>query len=132
MAHCTQLARTTGFPGKAALRFCEGALCEVSLGHTSADAVAIADAYVQLRRAMESAFGAPAAGGVRAESGCAAQLEGGLSAACFAQGDASARHFWTAGDFELELEVTPRRGAPALDVRFRAPARTLELSRTSD
>ena len=132
LARCTHLARSTGFPGKAALRFCDGALCEVALSHTSADAVAIADAYAQLRGAMDAAFGAPTAGRIRADDRCTAQLAGGLSAACFAQGDATARYFWTAGDFELELEVHPRRGAPALDVRFRAPARILELSRTSD
>lgn len=132
VARCTRVARATGFPGKAALRFCDGALCEVSLSHTSADPTAIADAYVQLRRAMESSFGAPTSGRVHADEGCVTQLEEGSSAACFADANATARLFWMTADFELELEVRARRGSPALDLRFRAPARALELSRTSD
>lgn len=129
--HCTRVSRATGFEAKAHIRFCEGRLCEVVLDHRSADGADIAGAYHNVKRALDAAFGEPVAGRVRVRPPCALSLAQGMDASCVQQGE-RANHYWSAGGFELELEVFRIEQGPRLRVRFQSHERALQLSQTSD
>lgn len=124
VAVCSGVARDPGFDAKMRLRFCDDALCE-------ATAVVRGDpaaAYGLLLRALEAAFGREAHAQVRATPGCRRSLRSGRSEGC---DEASARHYWSAGGFELLLRLDYPRGH-GLKVVFRDPTRLRELSATSD
>ena len=106
------------------LRFCDGALCEA----TAVVGDAALPAYSLLLRALRTAFGDEAQARVRAEPSCRAALVAGRGEAC---SEASARHYWSAGGFELLLRLDYPQGR-GLKVVFRSPARMRELSATSD
>ncbi len=125
VAVCSGVARDPGFDAKMRLRFCDGALCEATAVLRGEEPLA---SYVRLVRALRGAFGEEVRARLRAAPGCHEALARAGVGRC---DEARARHYWSAGGFELMLRWDHPRGH-GLKVAFRAPARLQELSVTSD